>query len=343
VLDALVTHIGWDTDLLTLPARKWKWRMRGAAITMAREAADLAAAGTRWDLLLCSTFLNLAEFKGLAGAAVSGVPSIVYFHENQLAYPVRFEREWDFHFPLANITSALAADLCLFNTGFNRDGFVDEIPAFLARFPDHVPEGVSEAVAGRSEVLPPPFDPAPFDLHPPERGNRCRVLWPHRWEHDKAPEDFFDVVRRLVDEGLDFDVAVAGQSFGDTKEWFERAAEGLGDRVVHLGEPEGMDAYARLLASSDIAVSTAVNEFFGLAMMEAAYAGCRPLVPDRLCYPELYPSAMRYEGLGQLEAELRSLVLERPPAGEARALAARYTIGELAPRYEDVFGRVAGT
>ncbi len=342
VLDALLAHIEWDADLLTLPARKWKWRMRGAAITMAREVHQLAAAGARWDLLLCSTFLNLAEFKGLAGDDVASLPSIVYFHENQLVYPVRFEREWDLHFPLANVTTALAADWCLFNTRFNRDGFVGGIPGFLGRFPDHVPDGVAEAVAERSEVLPPPFDPAPFDRHPPERGARCRVLWPHRWEHDKGPEEFFEAVRRLAGEGLDFEVAVAGQSFGDTQEWFERTAEGLGDRIVHLAEPEGPDAYASLLASSDVAVSTAMNEFFGIAMMEAAYAGCRPLVPDRLCYPELYPKAMRYEGPDRLEAELRSLVLERPPAGEAHSLAAAYTVQELAPRYEDVFRRVAG-
>ena len=29
-------------------------------------------------------------------------------------------------------------------------------------------------------------------------------------------------------------------------------------------------------------------------MIEASYAGCFPLVPERLAYPELYPAEMRY-------------------------------------------------
>ncbi|MDP3631476.1 MAG: DUF3524 domain-containing protein, partial [Actinomycetota bacterium] len=116
VLDALLPVLGMEHDLLTLPPRKWKWRMRGAAITMAEEVRARYEAGARWDLIFASTFLNLAEFKGLAGAAVAGVPAIVYFHENQLVYPVRHTAEWDLQFPLTNITSALAADRCLFNT-----------------------------------------------------------------------------------------------------------------------------------------------------------------------------------------------------------------------------------
>jgi hypothetical protein len=27
----LLAQAGWEADLLTLPARKWKWRMRGSA------------------------------------------------------------------------------------------------------------------------------------------------------------------------------------------------------------------------------------------------------------------------------------------------------------------------
>ncbi|HEY5432889.1 MAG TPA: DUF3524 domain-containing protein, partial [Coriobacteriia bacterium] len=89
------------------------------------------------------------------------------------------------------------------------------------------------------------------------------------------------------------------------------------------------------------AVSTAVNEFFGLAMVEAAYAGCFPLVPDRLAYPEIYPQEMRYGSGEALVARLRSLIVERPAAGQGRALAERFTIGALAPEYRAAFERVA--
>ena len=58
-------------------------------------------------------------------------------------------------------------------------------------------------------------------------------------------------------------------------------------------------------AKAAIVVSTAIHEFQGLAVMEAAGAGCRPLVPDGLCYREQYPADYRY------------------PSGDSAALRAR--------------------
>jgi glycosyltransferase involved in cell wall biosynthesis len=340
VLDALLPLLGMEHDLLTLPARKWKWRMRGAAITMAEQVRSLWDAGSRWDLILASTFLNLAEFKGLAGEAVVGVPTVVYFHENQLVYPVRHTAEWDLQFPLTNITSALAADVCLFNTRWNMERFCEEIPGFLKQFPDHHPEGVTERIAAKSQVLAPPFDPTPFEM-PSVRGARVRIVWPHRWEHDKDPEAFFSAMSTLATEGLDFEVAVAGQTFRETEAGMTEAAAALGDRLVHLGEPEGRGAYAALLGSADIAVSTATNEFFGLAMIEACYAGCYPLVPDRLAYPEIYPEEFRYQGHDALVTRLRSLILARPTPGAARAIAEPFTIDRVGPEYRELFERMA--
>ncbi|MHB1341128.1 MAG: tRNA-queuosine alpha-mannosyltransferase domain-containing protein [Coriobacteriia bacterium] len=341
VLDALLPALGYEYDLLTLPARKWKWRMRGAAITMADEVRALHGTGVRWDLIYASTFVNLAEFIALAGTAVTGVPSIVYFHENQLVYPVRHTAEWDFQFPLTNITSALAADECLFNTRWNLDAFVDAIPGFFREFPDHHPTGVAERIAAKSHVLAPPFDPGEFDAAPIVRGARCRIVWPHRWEHDKDPDTFFAAVSTLAAEGLDFEVAVAGQSFRETEAGMARAAAALGDRLVHLGEPEGRGAYAALLGSADVAVSTATNEFFGLAMLEACYAGCTPVVPDRLAYPEIYPAEYRYATRDGLVARLRAHILHRPVSGAARVLAEPFTLERLAPGYREAFERVA--
>jgi glycosyltransferase involved in cell wall biosynthesis len=349
VLECLLPDLGWDYDLVTLPARKWKWRMRGSAITFADEVqrldaewrADGGRPGPRWDAVFASTFLNLAEFKGLAGDVVAGIPSVVYFHENQLVYPNRHEAEWDLQFPLTNVTSALSADECWFNTAWNRDRFVEGIEPFIRQFPDHHPRGIAERIAHKSSVIHPPFDPVPFDTAPVRRGDTCRIVWPHRWEHDKDPETFFSVIAALAAEGLDFEVAVAGQAFAETRDQFERAAGGLGDRLVHLGQPDSREDYARLLATSDVAVSTALNEFFGLAMIEAAYCGCFPLVPDRLAYPEIYPAEMRYGSPDALAARLRSFIVDRPAPRQGRALAEAYTIDALAPAYRDAFERLA--
>ncbi len=343
VLDLLSQHVAADWMLLTLPARKWKWRMRGAAITMAQQArvhAAQAGDGAPWDLIFASTFLNLAEFRGLCGHRIAAVPAVVYFHENQLSYPNRHSAEWDLQFPLTNITSALSAQACVFNTRWNRDQFLELIPGFIRQFPDHHPKGLAEKIAATSRVIAPPFDPTPFDVALPTRGSRCRIVWPHRWEHDKNPEQFFAAVMQLAKEGLDFEVAVAGQSFRETDELMRTAAQTLGTRLVHCDQPSTRGEYAQLLASSDVAVSTALNEFFGLAMVEACYAGCSPVVPDRLAYPELYEPRFRYSDTQQLAGLLRTHIQDRPSPGSARALSERYTIASLAQKYSELFAQM---
>lgn len=345
VLDGLASRTDAEWTLLTLPARKWKWRMRGAAITMASEArshAQTVGDPAPWDLVFASTFVNLAEFRGLAGADIARIPTVVYFHENQLVYPNRHIAEWDLQFPLTNVTSALSAECCVFNTRWNLERFCAEIPGFIRGFPDHHPVGLAERIAEKSTVIAPPFDPAAFDAAPPVRGSRCRIVWPHRWEHDKDPETFFSAVMQLAGEGADFEVVVAGQSFRETEGLMRAAAAALGDRLVHCDQPASREEYARLLATADVAVSTAMNEFFGLAMMESCYAGATPLVPDDLGYRELYGAEYRYNGREELVARLRGHIAYRPAPNAARAIAEQYTFDRLVPAYQRLFETVAG-
>jgi hypothetical protein len=73
-------------ELLTLPGRFWKWRMQGGAVTLAGIAQQLDQAP---DLFLASDMLNLPIFLSLGGARLASVPVALYFHENQLTYPLQ--------------------------------------------------------------------------------------------------------------------------------------------------------------------------------------------------------------------------------------------------------------
>lgn len=83
---------------------------------------------------------------------------------------------------------------------------------------------------------------------------------------------------------------VAGESYQTVPDTFERGRSDLGERIIHFGTATDAE-YPALLARADIVVSSARHEFFGVAVLEAIAAGALPLLPDRLSYPELVPSA----------------------------------------------------
>jgi len=63
VADGLVDHSRHAIDLLTLPARFWKWRMRGASLWF----VDQIDRGLPYDLILCTSLMDVAALKALIG------------------------------------------------------------------------------------------------------------------------------------------------------------------------------------------------------------------------------------------------------------------------------------
>jgi glycosyltransferase involved in cell wall biosynthesis len=179
--------------------------------------------------------------------------------------------------------------------------------------PDCVPEGVPEAIAERSATLWLGCDLVGLDAEAPPREGPALVLWNQRWEYDKGPEDFFSVLFDLAQEGLPFRIAIAGERFRESPIIFDVAQRRLADRIEHFGFIQDRLEYARLLRRSDIVVSTARHEFFGVAMVEAVYCGCFPLFPNRLTYPEVIPEECHarhlYSDLGDLTSRLRKAIL----------------------------------
>jgi glycosyltransferase involved in cell wall biosynthesis len=335
-LAGLGEHMPVDMSLMTLPARKWKWRMRLSAPHFARE---LAASGQRADLLLCSTFLDLAAFRGLAPSWVNDVPVLTYFHENQFDYPVQAEDERDFHFALTNVTTALASDSIAFNSHYNMDSFLEGATGLLRHAGDMGLGDSVESLRFKARVLPPGVDYTEIDgVAAPLPPAVPVILWNHRWEHDKDPEGFFEALYALDEDKEEFGLVVLGESFERRPDVFDEARERLSHRVVWFGYAEQRGEYARWLKRGTIAVSTARHEFFGLAVLEAVRAGCRPLLPRRLSYPELFPDVYLYEP-GELLERLRGCLRDggRLSTHEARRLTDAFSWERLAPAYAEWF------
>lgn len=126
-------HSRHQVELLTLPARFWTWRMQGGAVTLveALRERDLHP-----DLLLATDMLNLPAFLGLARDGLSGVPVVLYCHENQLTYPLPPGEQRDLTYGMINWLSMLAADRVLFNSRYHLEDWFDELPRYLKHFPD---------------------------------------------------------------------------------------------------------------------------------------------------------------------------------------------------------------
>ena len=342
---------GWSAagrhewTILSLPAYKWKWRMRHAAVTFAEEVRGRCARGERWDLLLGSDMLNLAEFLGLAPREIRDLPSLLYFHENQLTYPVRVEMERDYQFAMTNMTSALAAGAVWFNSAFHRDSFLQALEAFLNRMPDHQPFEAVARIRAKAEVFPPGV--GVFAPRGARTDGPLRILWAARWEHDKNPEEFFEAIRRLKDRQVPFRISVIGEQFREVPEVFARARQDLADHIDRWGyqgsqtrrnafgdPPPQRSDYEAALREVDVFVSTATHEFFGLSAVEATLAGAYPLVPHRLAYPEVFEHsrdrsapAVFYEGGPPALADRLADLAARLGQGESLYQAAAPKIG----------------
>lgn len=332
---------------LTLPARFWKWRMRSAALWF---ADLLRAEPPAADLILCSDYLNVADLRGLLPPPLDRVPVVQYMHENQLTYPLSPDEFFDFHFGFTNILSCLAADRTVFNSGYHRDLFLDAVDGFLDRMPEAVPRDVRARIAERSEVLPVGIDRAPHPAAGPPRRIRSPdaapvILWNHRWEFDKRPEWFVAALDALAAEGLDYRVRLLGEE-RQREEVFGPLRDRLGARILDFGYRPARADYQAALAASDIVVSCAAQEYFGISVAEAVHAGCHAVLPRGQVYPSLYggrcPGEHFYDGPDGLTGLLRRVLTGE--AAHGCTLPARcdeFCWSRLAPRFDDLLESVA--
>ncbi|XP_008284170.1 tRNA-queuosine alpha-mannosyltransferase isoform X2 [Stegastes partitus] len=363
--------------VFTLPAKKWHWRARTAALHFSQTIPSCPS----YRVLFSSSVLNLCELVALR-PDLARLKKVLYFHENQLVYPVRKDQERDFQYGYNQVLSCLVSDVVVFNSRFNMDSFLSSIPSFMKKIPDHRPTDLDRLIRPKcvvlnypvqfpdvSRLLPehkllrrtahvddqkpvgdhdphqstsgprtdlhqstsgPRTDPHQStsgprtDLHQSTSGPRTdqdpageldaadqvkplHIVWPHRWEHDKNPELFFNTLLKLKERRLDFHLSVLGETFTDVPEIFSEAKRLLDSHILNWGYLPSKDDYLQVLCQADVVVSTANHEFFGVAMLEAVHCGCYPLCPKALVYPEIFPAQYLYSTPEQLCKRLQGL------------------------------------
>lgn len=320
---------------LTLPGRNWKWRMRGGAAAIAATArTEIATAGSddaiaKPDALFVTSLMNLAELRGLGPPGWRTAPTILYFHENQLTYPIRGDNKRDLHFAMTHAISILAADRIAFNSAYHRREFLEALPGFLQALPDTKPRAILARVEDALVLHPgvEPFD-TPTNIASAKAAEPPTVLWNHRWEYDKGPDRLLRVIRALRARHARFRLIVTGAGHDERADVFSELPDAAGPHLAHIGYVASREEYWRLLNASDIVVSTARHEFFGISCLEAVLAGAFPLLPQALSYPELidperFPSCY-YRDTDDLVEKLTSLLSATEPQPDGLRDAVRH-------------------
>ena len=283
------TDAGWRRSLVTAPTR-FAEAINGAAKPI--------------DALVASTPIDLASVLGLIDRSTYRPPTLLYMHESQIGYPPGPKGGRPYRAMVNDLNSIMSADKVAVATQYHADLLRKGMPTFA----EELVPGSGRKVQSKLEalhVLPVGIEVS--GLSPASVSGPTRVLWNHRWSHDKNPGEFVHAMTLLAAEGYEFSLYALGEVERAGEKAHRRMTEQLSDRVLISGT-QHRDTYRQILCNSDLVVSTAHHEFFGIAIAEAIAAGARPLIPDRLSYPEIVPREFSSEYLysGPFDEALRA-------------------------------------
>lgn len=297
---------------LALPARHFNWRIRSNSLLWG--SSPIPELDQDYDLLVATSMVDLAALRGLR-PRLAKLPTLLYFHENQFHYPANADpaisSQANIEPLLVPVYSALCADAIVFNSQFNQDSFVAGCENLFSKLPDKLPARAWQKLrAGR--VLPVPVS-STLPPRPPTRdpGATLEIVWNHRWEYDKGPALLLAVAEQLLQRRIPVRLHVAGQQFRQRPAEFTRletVCRQLGNG--QFGHVSDEKEYQALLRRCDVVLSTAWHDFQGLGIQEACIAGCAPLAPHDLAYPEYLGSANLYQH-GADDSETANVIVDR--------------------------------
>ncbi|WP_372366239.1 DUF3524 domain-containing protein [Candidatus Uabimicrobium sp. HlEnr_7] len=283
--DGWIKHSVHDIELCTLPSCHWKWRLRAAALHFMNVVTP-----DKYEAIICTSMMSISELKNRWKR-----PIFLYMHESQLSYPLPKNSGVDHHGIHIDFNNCLAADWLVFNSQTHLDTFIGHIARYFERAPEYPPQWISEEIKTKAQVLHPGCQLQRYTKK--TKNKRPVIVWNHRWEFDKNPQEFFAALEEVDLKNSCFDLVLLGECGQSVPKLFLAAQKKWGDRILHYGFVNSKKEYISWLQQSDLVISTAIQENFGISIVEAIYYGCFPIVPARLSYPEVLPQKYHHKCL----------------------------------------------
>ncbi len=316
------------------------------------EAGRQGAFDARPDVIFVTSMVSGGDLRALLPVGLRNCPLVIYMHENQAVYPFRsttsMQKSRDHQFALTNLTSLAAADLVIWNSHWNQESFCEGIEELLDKSPDGKLRQVRGWVSEKSIVCWPPVEPPNGVLHNTQEADNTgrgrmatgitRIVWPHRWEHDKGPNTLLRLARYLRHRSPGrYRWTLLGEQYRKIPRSLDRFLDEFTGDIDHAGWVESREEYWSHLKRCDWVLSTARHEFFGIAVVEAMLAGCLPWLPNRLSYPEITPAVahgLSPEGSIVDRAEVQQCLLKH-----LEPCVPRLAVGNLDNHLETIAGR----
>ena len=290
--DNLVKYSSHNFQLVTMPGRYWKWRMKGSSIHLAQQFKD---SKVEVDAVLCSSMMDVSLYKSLLSNELRGVPVLYYVHENQLTYPFsnnESRTQEEFHYGFTNYTSCLASDVVIFNSLYHKKQFLQALSALIKRLPDFTKASLESIarIENKSKVIYPGID---FELLNVFKVHRNRslpptLLWNHRWSHDKRPDLFYNLCKKLKEQNTDFRLILLNDVKADNTGIFKKLKNEFGEFILHDGLITTYHDYIKALHTADIIPVSSDHDFYGISVLEAIYCGVIPILPRNKVYEEFF-------------------------------------------------------
>ncbi|MBQ77712.1 MAG: glycosyl transferase family 1 [Cellvibrionales bacterium] len=310
----------YQWTVLSLPPRFFSYRVRANPMTWFIEQRPILSAD--YDLIIATSMVDVATLKGLI-PSLATTPLWLYCHENQFSYPLSHHLDDralnNLDAKMVFVYNCLAAKQISFNSEFNRRTAIDGLQALLKKFPEKIPISFVDEIMAKTSVLAVPLqtvDAASQSLmtQQVDKKKAIKIVWNHRWEYDKGPDILLAIVEQLAAAGQAIEFNIVGQQFRQSPAAFSAIKQAIErSATIKLGRwgfVQSITDYQQLLTECDVVLSTALHDFQGLSVLEAVQAGCIPLLPDHLVYPEIFSSIYLYPCGGEPKAIAKE-VLER--------------------------------